>query len=204
MADKQTSQPSSLKGANYNQINLKHFLIWVGATAVITFFGIALNITTEGVESIRGIFAASGFMVLFGIWFGIWGILASGIGGFLANLWLGYAPIESFLISIGDLLMSAIPALAFRYTKSNNSLEKANDWVVFILFGALIPTMISALISVEILFFVNILSIGQFWPAVLFWFTGSLITVCLITPIFLLMFSNSLERAGLIVRNLLN
>ena len=109
----------------------------------------------------------------------------------------------SLLISLADMLMSAIPAIAFRLAKTDIALDKANDWGVFIIFGAIIPSILSSFSSVVILFSTNRILIGQFWAAVLFWSTGSLIAICLITPIFLLMFSKIIERAGLIVKTLL-
>jgi hypothetical protein len=92
-----------------------------------------------------------GLFSVSGIWFGAWGILAAYIGNTMGHgSALGFE--VSALCSVGTILAVLVPAWAFRRFKGDPRLKTSRDAFLFLLFGAIVPSFISAFITPPIQF----------------------------------------------------
>ncbi|MHA1917991.1 MAG: MASE1 domain-containing protein [Candidatus Ranarchaeia archaeon] len=189
----------SLGEIRNSEISGKAILIFIIQIIIFIALGFSPNISYQGLPLIRGIYVPSGFQVVFGIWFGIFGIISSLIGGIFLNLIQGYNIFETLLFSVGDVTMAIIPYFVFRFMKRDSSLKTIEDWLTLIIFGIILSPLIVAFYSVNILFTFNLIPIEEFWISFLFWSTGSIISNSLISPICFLMLSNTFKKFNLII-----
>ncbi len=146
--------------------------IWAGIIAVLQTismlgFGISAVIVSLNI--------AVSLYVVAGLWFGVWGILGACIGMIIGNSIGGMPLITTLLFQLATVFEIAVPALAFRYFACSPLARDMKSIVVFILFGALINSLISSFWSAWYVV------LGQtapefwlmaVWPA---WFGGSFV-----------------------------
>lgn len=82
-------------------------------------------------------------MVPFALWFGGWGVAAAYIGCAIGGIVKGTPVIVALPWVINDVFMAGIPLLAFRLLKANPELNTRRDWVIFIVFGVVINSLIA-------------------------------------------------------------
>ncbi len=84
-------------------------------------------------------------MILFTLWFGMWGALASYLGCFIgAGLLSNIPPSVGVYWSLSDLWQVLIPFLACRYFSVDISVKTRRDLVIIVLFGAVINNLVGA------------------------------------------------------------
>lgn len=120
-----------------------------------------------------GLFACSG------IWFGLWGVLASFIGNSVASVSaLGLA--IGITQSTSTIVQALIPAWAFRFFKADPRINTSRDMTIFMAFGVVIPGFLSTLIGPTVWYIFGVIPSveGLFYVAMPGWFFSNLV----ITP----------------------
>ncbi len=130
-------------------------------------FGLSLAYSVKQVTLVwppTGISLAA--LVIFG--FDLWpGIL---VGAFISNLTTNETIPIAFWIAIGNTLEAVVGAYLLRFFKFRKSFEKIRDVLVFIVFAAVISTMVSATIGTASLIFGGIIFLfGLIGGPEIFW-----------------------------------
>ncbi|WP_269850485.1 hypothetical protein [Methanosarcina horonobensis] len=85
-------------------------------------------------------------MIVFALWYGIWGVLSAYLGCMIGAGVLADMPFSLNVIwSTADLWQALIPLTAFAYFKANIRLRTKRDWGIFLLFGCFLNNLIGAL-----------------------------------------------------------
>lgn len=171
-------------------------------TAVIGAFG---GVVFPFLAPISSFYPAVAFIVSFGVWFGLWGVLGAGfLGPVIGTILTGTpAPLAVF-ISGGDIVQSIIPMLAFRWGKFNPELKTTRDWAGHILFNMIIAQAAGATVGVASLYAAGIFTAGILPVAWVGWFVGNVVVVGIVGTILMKVFSGYLKKTALYVQGLLH
>lgn len=108
------------------------------------------------------------------IWYGMWGGIAAFVFPIISNAISGSAPLVVSLCYIpGNLAQGIIAGWAFRLFKADPRLKSGKDWVVFTVFGALLPNLIGAAWGTEVLRMFNMITPSAHLFSFLGWFLGN-------------------------------
>jgi integral membrane sensor domain MASE1 len=140
-------------------------------------------------------------MIVFGLWFGMYGALAAYCGGLLSVILLFRVPFPVNLVSsLADFWQVLIPLLAFRLLRADITLSSTKDIGIFLIFGWLLNNLAGALWGTGVLAFAGISSWNEFPNQWAGWFTGNLIATIIIAPILLRFLTPYVEKRGLIIK----
>ncbi len=110
------------------------------------------------------------------IWFGWWGGIAAALFPLISNSLSGSAPLPvSIMYLPGNLLQGMIAAWAFRYFKTDPSLQTQKDWIIWIVFGALLPNLVGAAWGSTVLVAFGLVTPAAQFFTFLGWFIGNTI-----------------------------
>lgn len=110
------------------------------------------------------------------IWFGWWGGIAAALFPLISNSLSGSAPLPvSIMYLPGNLLQGMIAAWAFRYFKTDPSLQTQRDWIIWIVFGALLPNFVGAAWGSTVLVAFGLVTQAAQFVTFLGWFIGNTI-----------------------------
>jgi len=110
------------------------------------------------------------------IWFGWWGGIAAALFPLISNSLSGSAPLPvSVMYLPGNLLQGMIAAWAFRYFKTDPSLQTQKDWIIWIVFGALLPNFVGAAWGSTVLVAFGLVTQAAQFVTFLGWFIGNTI-----------------------------
>jgi hypothetical protein len=153
-------------------INIITCAIWAGIIAVlqaISMLGFSVSMVIVSLN------IAVSLYVVGGIWFGVWGILGACIGMIIGNS-IGGMPISIVLLfQICTVFEVFLPMLAFRYFKCDPRARDVKSIVVFVLFGALVNSLIGSFWSAWYVLLGQ--TAPKFWLVAVFpgWFGGEAI-----------------------------
>jgi len=157
-------------------------------TAVNTFIIAVLilyaAITTTIVPGVAALYPATAFEVLFGIWFGVWGAIASYLGLLAAGLYAGWFPSPGVgaVLSVSDFLAAFLPYLVFKAMKADPELKSKRDWAAYILGGVILSSLPGSLYYNYLnLMMGQLRTWDEFWLGVYSWNVGNYIVVLVIT-----------------------
>lgn len=146
------------------------------AWASVTFF-------RTGASGVSYIYIAVAFMILFTLWFGLYGAVATYagtlIGGLLTMPELMQHPHIAALWSVAGLLQVAIPLAATRLFDVDPALPARRDWTIVILFAVLLNNLAGAAWGAFTLSLVAPISITGVFAT---WFVSNVIVTILIVP----------------------
>ena len=115
--------------------------IWAGIIAVLQTISM-LGFSVSAVIVTLNI--AVSLYVVSGLWFGVWGILGACIGMVIGNS-IGGLPLSIVLLfQLATIFEIAVPMLAFRWFLCDPRARDLKSIVVFIIFGALLNSLISS------------------------------------------------------------
>ncbi len=149
-------------------------------------FGLTLTYSAEQISLVwpaAGIALAA--LLLFGwnLWPGIF------LGAFAINFWASGLLLSSLEIALGNTLAAVIGVLLLCTVKGfDASFLKVRDYVWFVLYGAMLPTLASAFIGVGSLALANSISVsswGDFFSFFRIWWVGDALGVLVFAPVFL-------------------
>lgn len=120
------------------------------------------------------------------IWFGWWGGIAAALFPLISNSLSGSAPLPvSVMYLPGNLLQGMIAAWAFRYFKTDPSLSTQKDWIIWIVFGALLPNLVGAAWGSTVLVAFGLVTQAAQFVTFLGWFIGNTIPTIILGSIVL-------------------
>lgn len=146
--------------------------IWAGIIAVMQTLSM-LGFSVSAV--IVSLNIAVSLYIVSGLWFGVWGILGSCIGMIIGNS-IGGLPLSIVLLfQLATVFEIALPMLAFRYFKCDPRARDIKSIVVFLLFGALLNSLIGSFWSSWYVLLGQ--AAPKFWLVAVFpgWFGGEFI-----------------------------
>ena len=165
---------------------------------------IALPLNLPGGETgVSVIYIAVAFMILFTLWFGMYGAIAAYVGTLIGSGLLSQSipPGVAVYWSIAGLLQVLIPLAAFRIFDVDLNLESRRDWTLLILFGVLINNIVGAAWGAYSLAVGGVIQpsgIGGVFSA---WLLGNIIVTLIIVPIALRRLSPRVQKSKLFVKS---
>jgi integral membrane sensor domain MASE1 len=161
------------------------FLFLTLLNALLSRFAVVKS-PLELAPGVSGLYFAVSFMVVFALWYGIWGALSAYLGcmvgaGILANM-----PLKLNIVwSLADLWQVLIPLAAFAYFKADIGLKTKRDFVVFLVFGVFINNLVGALWGSYTLFLEGMITWAEFFTTFAGWFLGNIVVAIILVPFLL-------------------
>ena len=144
---------------------------------------------------------ASAFMVIFTLWFGMYGAIAAYVGGLLGTgLASGLSPSVAVYFSFAYLWMTLLPLITFRVFEVDVNLESTRDLFQLFLFAIVVNNIIAAVWGALSLAMGKIIGWGDLMSVILPWFVGSVIFSLIIVPLVLKRFTPRVEKSKVFVR----
>ena len=149
-------------------IHIVMVALFAGIQTLLGFFG---NIGFTIQPGVSVLYPVVAVQVLGGIWFGIWGVIASMIGPTIANIAAGYPVVLVLTYApAANAIRTIVPMWAFRQFNGDPRLRDAKSWILLLVFGMLINNMIGGVIGNVTFYdwgyFVSIedmIYVGYFW-----------------------------------------
>jgi integral membrane sensor domain MASE1 len=120
-------------------------------------------------------------MIPFTLWFGAWGAIAA-YAGCIIGAGLGTMPLSVNLYwSLADLWQVLIPLIAFKLFHADVSLKSKRDFLIFLVFGCLLNSLVGASWGSTMLSVGGVSGWSDALNTLVTWFTGNLIVTLVIT-----------------------
>ena len=143
-------------------------------------------------------------MIVFTLWFGLWGAGAAYIGCFIGAGLLSGIPWDiSLYWSLADLIQVLVPLIAFRYTRADIALSNIRDLGILILSGVLINNLAGAAWGTLTLAWGGIIPSGEIISTVTRWWLGNAIVCAILLPLVLRVMTPVIRNHELFVTRLL-
>ena len=127
-----------------SRVKTAHIVTFAFCTAIMAILCTAAGFLFAVLPGLPlGFCPAVPVMVPFALWFGGWGVAAAYIGCAIGGIVKGTPVIVALPWVINDVFMAGIPLLAFRYLKADPELKTKRDWVIFIVFGIVVNSLIA-------------------------------------------------------------
>ena len=148
------------------------------------------------------LYIAAAFMLIFALWFGMYGAIAAYRGVFLW-LWPSVrdADIRCDLLLASTLWMVLIPLAAFRMFDVKVGIESRRDLFHLVLFGAILNNIIAAAWASLSLAIGGVIGWSSVMSAFLPWLIGNAIIIIIIAPLVLKRYTSRVEKSKVFVRN---
>jgi len=144
-------------------------------------------------------------MVVFTLWFGMWGAIAAYFGCFIgSNLLSNLPPDISLLKSFSDFFQVIIPLLACKYYNVDISLKTRRDLLVLLVFGIILNNFVGAVWGSLFLVFGHIIPMSQFGSSFYAWFIGNVVICIIFVPILLHSLTPRIKEHELFVKGFWN
>ncbi|ABS54634.1 hypothetical protein Mboo_0110 [Methanoregula boonei 6A8] len=170
-------------------------LAWVSA-------GISHLISPTLPAGVAVIALAAAFMVIFTLWFGMYGAIAAYVGGlFGASIFGGMSGSVALYLSLANLWMVLVPLAAFRIFEANAAIESRRDLFHLVLFGAILNNIIAAAWGSISLAVGGVIGWNGIMAAFVPWFAGNAIFTIIIAPLVLSRYTPRAEKSKVFVRN---
>ncbi|OPX63098.1 hypothetical protein [Methanoregula sp. PtaB.Bin085] len=168
------------------------------AWASVTFFA-------TGTSGVSPVYIAVAFMVLFALWFGLYGAIAayagSLLGGLLTTPELVQHPEIAVIWAAAGLVQTLIPLAATRMFDVDLSLPERRDWTIVILFAVLLNNLAGAAWGA---FTLSLVTTAGITGIFLTWFAGNVIVTLLIVPLALRFGTGTIRSSKLFIANYWN
>jgi len=120
------------------------------------------------------------------IWFGWWGGIAAALFPLISNSLSGSAPLPvSIMYLPGNLLQGMVAAWAFRSFRADPTLQNQRDWIIWVVFGALLPNLIGAAWGSTVLVAFGLITQAAQFVTFLGWFVGNTIPTLILGSLIL-------------------
>ncbi len=156
------------------------FFLLVCINALVAKFVVFTFTIAPGV-SLFYIVVAS--MIIFTLWFGLWGAGAAYIGCFIGAGLLSGIPWDiSLYWSIADLIQVLIPLLAFRYARADIGLADIRDLGILIVSGVIINNLAGAAWGTLTLAWSGMIPPDEIISTFTGWWMGNIIVCMILLP----------------------
>ncbi len=190
---KQENEPTySFVILTFVLILINSLLAWLSVTVIPTVAG----------GMISWVYVAVAFMILFTLWFGLYGAIAAYVGtlvgsGLLVSDTLVHNPLIALVWAGAGLFQVLIPLVAVRSFDVDLTLSNPRDYTYVILFAVIINNLVGALWAIGTLSLVETI---PFTTAFIAWFIGNAAICILIVPLFLKLFTQKVQKHRLFVK----
>lgn len=135
------------------------------------------------------------------IWFGWWGGIAAGLFPLISNSLSGSAPLPVSIAYLpANILQGMIAGYVFRRLKAHPALESGRDWVIWIIWGALVPNAVGAAWGSTMLVAFDLITQAAQLITFLGWFVGNTIPTIILGSIILKFVSPLVIRSRAFVK----
>ena len=148
------------------------------------------------------LYIAAAFMLIFTLWFGMYGAIAAYVGCFFGSGLLSGMPLSvAIYFSLAALWMVLIPLAAFRMFDVKVGIESRRDLFHLVLFGAILNNIIAAAWASLSLAIGGVIGWSSVMSAFLPWLIGNAIMIIIIAPLVLKRYTSRVEKSKVFVRN---
>lgn len=185
--------------------NIGHFVItalFIGIGTVVGAFG-SLAVPLGFVSAF---WPGQALQAVGGIWFGLWGGgIAAVIFPFFSNAIAGISVPISLLYVPANFAQGMIPAWAFRHFKADPALKTRRDYVIWTVWGVLIPNLFGSLWgSAMLAFVIKAIPPSAWFFTWLGWFVGNSLPSLILGAILLKALSPLVVRTRVFCRGYLS
>jgi integral membrane sensor domain MASE1 len=177
------------------QIAFFFFLICINSLVskfVVFSFGVAPGVSYYYIVVV--------VMIVFTLWFGMWGAVAAYIGCFIgAGLLCNIPPLVGIYWSLADFWEVLIPFLACRYLNVDISIKTLRDLFIIILFGVFINNFVGAVWGSVSLAAGDLIPVNEIVSTSYAWFIGNLIVCLILLPVILYLLTPKVRQHELFV-----
>lgn len=147
------------------------------------------------------VYVAAAFMLLFTLWFGMYGAISAYVGGLIGGgLLSGMPATVALYFSLANLWMVLIPLVTFRIFKVNVGMDSGRDLFHLVLFGTIINTIVSAAWGAASLALGGVIAWSAFGSVFVPWVIGNVVIILLIVPLALSQFTERVSKSKVFVR----
>lgn len=141
------------------------------------------------------------FMVVFALWFGMYGAIAAYVGCFIgAGLLSGIPPDINVIWSLTDFWEAFIPLIAFRTLGCDPAIRSRRDFIVLILSGVIFNNVAGAVWGTGVLALGGEIAWDSFIQVCSVWLVGNIIVCIILVPVMLRFITPFLEKHELYVK----
>ena len=170
-----------------------------------TLAWISVKFIPSGAGGVSLLFVAVAFMILFTLWFGLYGAIAAYLGtligaGLLGTESLAQHPEIAIVWAVAGFLQVIIPLAAVRMFDVDLTLQNLRDWTIILLFAVLLNNLAGAAWGA---FTLSLLPGTTTNTASVFaaWLIGNIIVTILLVPAGLRLCTERISRSKLFVKN---
>jgi len=163
---------------------------------------LAIIITPSGANGVAVIYFPIAIMLLFTLWFGVYGAIAAYVGNFFGAGLLSGVPFEvSIYWSFATLWQVLIPLIAFRVFDVNVGIENSRDLFHLVLFGVILNNIVGAAWGAYTLAAGNVIPESQVMGLFSTLVVSNIVVTLLIVPLALRHFTPKVRKSKLFVKS---
>jgi hypothetical protein len=148
------------------------------------------------------IYIAAAFMLIFALWFGMYGVIAAYVGCFFGSGLLAGMPANvAVYFSLANLWQVLIPLAAFRIFDVSVGIESRRDLFHLILFGVILNNIIGAAWGSAALAIGGIITWSQVGSEFTSWLVGNALITIIIVPLVLHYCTSGVGKSKVFVKN---
>jgi hypothetical protein len=159
------------------------FFILVIVNTVVAKIAVVSSNIAPGASSFYLVVA---LMIVFTLWFGMWGAMAAYTGCFIgAGILSGIPPDVCLYWSLADFWQVLIPLFAIRFLKADPSLRSMRDLWIILAFGVFLNNLAGALWGSVSLALGGVIPWSEIYGVFVGWWIGNVIVCLLLVPVLL-------------------
>jgi hypothetical protein len=145
---------------------------------------------------------AAAFMLIFTLWYGMYGVIAAYVGCFIGSgLFSGMPATVAIYFSLAGLWQVLIPLAAFRIFNVNVGMESRRDLFHLVLFGVILNNVIGAAWGSAALAVGGVVDWSQVMSVFTSWLVGNALITIIIVPLVLHYYTPRVEKSKVFVKN---
>jgi integral membrane sensor domain MASE1 len=178
------------------------FFLLFCVNALLAKFAVFSFAVGPGISSFYIVVA---LMVVFALWFGMWGAIAAYAGCLIgAGALSGIPPDVNLFWSLADFWQVLIPLVAFRMLHADPALKSGRDLIILLVFGAILNNLCGALWGSVSLALGGVIPWNGIASAFYAWWLGNTIVCLILLPSILYFFTPAIRNHEIFVRNYWN
>src|SRR5208337_303128 len=192
----------NLKRPTYSLLFLVIGLILINT--LLAWFSLQVShfISPSLPTGVAAIYIAAAFMLIFALWFGMYGAIAAYVGCFFGSGLLAGMPANvAIYFSLANLWQVLIPLAAFRIFDVSVGIESRRDLFHLVLFGVILNNIIGAAWGSAALAIGGIIAWSQVGSEFTSWLVGNALITIIIVPLVLHYCTSRVGKSKVFVKN---